>query len=82
MKSGDSVVASNKDKTNLLNNFFANVGIQPLTERMYAVNNSDTYGDSTVSPDKVLHIIYGLDTNKANGLDGMSAYMLKATAKV
>ena len=48
---------------------------------MYAVNNSDTYDDSTVSPDEVLHIIYGLDINKANGPDGISAYMLKATAE-
>ena len=82
LKSGDSVVASNKDKANLLNNFFAKSAEQPLTERMYAVNNSDTYyGDSTVSPDEVLHIIYGLDINKANGPDAISAYMLKATAE-
>ena len=81
LKSGDSVVASNKDKANLLNNFFVNIAEQPLTERMYAVNNSDAYDDSTVSPDEVLHIIYGLDINKANGPDGISAYMLKATAE-
>ena len=48
---------------------------------MYVVNNSDTYDDSTVSPDEVLHIIYGLDINKANGPDGISAYMFKATAE-
>ena len=41
---------------------------------MYAVNNSDTYDDSTVSPNEVLHIIYGLDINKTNGPDGISAY--------
>ena len=48
---------------------------------MYAVNDSYTYADSTVSPDEVLHIIYGLDVNKANGPDGTSAYMLKVTAE-
>ena len=58
LKSGDSVVASDKDKANLLNAKCWNSAEQPLAERMYAVNNSDTYGDSTVSPDEVLHIIY------------------------
>ena len=33
-----------------------------------------------ITPEYVLHLINGLDTTKANGPDGISAFMLKATA--
>ena len=34
-----------------------------------------------MSPEEVLHLIKGLDVRKASGPDGVSAYMLRATAE-
>ena len=37
-----------------------------------------SFGDLTVTPDEVFHLINALDTNKANGPDNISAFMLIA----
>ena len=54
----------------------------PLTEEMYFTSSSySSYEESYVLPEEVLHLIRGLDVKKANGPDGVSAYMLKASAE-
>ena len=70
----------------MLNAFFArcwNTVEPPLTEPTYTEDSSSDspYEDSFVSPEEVLFLIRNLDVKKANGPDGISAYMLKATAE-
>ena len=64
--------------------FFAtcwNTSQPPLTEDMFCTMLSDIPHECTVSPDEVLYLIKCLNVKKANGVDGISAYMLKATAE-
>ena len=78
----DSVASEDKEKADMLNKFFAscwNSAEDPITEETY-ISCLSSYEDMAVSPDEVLHLITNLDTNKANGADGISALMLKATA--
>ena len=66
----------------MLNSFFAscwNTSELPISEEAYSTQSS--FGDLTVTPDEVFHLINVLDTNKANGLDNIPAFMLKATAE-
>ena len=61
--------------------FFAtswNTSQSSLTEDMFCTMLSDIPHECTVSPDEVLKC---LNVKKANGVDGISAYMLKATAE-
>ena len=54
----------------------------PLTETMYHDSYYHSpYDDSTVAYEEVLYSLEILDVNRANGPDGISAYMLKATAE-
>ena len=53
----------------------------PLTEDMFYTMLSDIPHECTVSPDEVLYLIKCLNVKEANGVDGISAYMLKATAE-
>ena len=82
--SNDTFAASDRDKANMLNDFFAtcwNTSQPPLTEDMFCTMLSDIPHECTVSPDEVLYLIKCLNVKKANGVDGISAYMLKATAE-
>ena len=61
----------------MLNSFFAscwNTSKLPISEEAYSTHSS--FGDLTVTPDEVFHLINILDTNKANGPDNISAFML------
>ena len=47
------------------------------------MNDNEEVGDSSdllCSSDETMKLIHGLDVGKANGIDGVSARMLKATA--
>ena len=47
------------------------------------MNDTEEVGDSSdlfCSTDEIMKLIHGLDVSKANGLDGVSTRMLKATA--
>ena len=83
---GDNNAVYDVDKANMLNNFFArcwNSTEPPLTEEMYSTSSSySSYEEFYVLPEEVLHLIWGLDVKKANGPDGVSAYMLKRQQKV
>ena len=66
----------------MLNSFFAscwNTSKLPISEEASSTHSS--FGDLTVTPDEVFHLINILGTNKANGPDNISAFMLKATAE-
>ena len=53
-----------------------------MSESQYMKNFYDNwYEDANVSPEEVLQLIIGLDVKKASGSDGVSAYMLQATAE-
>ena len=73
------------DKANMLNTSFRkcwNQAEPPLSESQYVTNLYDKwYEDANVSPEEVLHLIKGLDVEKASGSDKVSAYMLQATAE-
>ena len=73
------------DKANMLSTFFRkswNQAEPPLSESQYMTNFYDNwYEDANVSSEEVLHLIKGLDAKKASGSDGVSAYMLQATAE-
>ena len=81
LQQGDLIASTDKEKADMLNIFFAscwNTNELPLSEDAYG--SHVLYEDSTVTPDKVFHLLNSLDTNKANDPDNMSAQMLKATA--
>ena len=70
-----------------MNDFFSdcfNTGIPPLTlsdeTTFSSASPSDCPSDLLCSEDDVLDLLLSLDTRKANGPDGISATMLKATA--
>ena len=72
--------ASDLDKATLLNTFFAscwNSGEQPLTEDTCPCVDLPAF---EISPEEVFALINKLDVKKANGPDGISAFMLRATA--
>ena len=74
-------VTEDTDKASLLNTFFAscwNTVEQPLTEESYHCADLPTH---VVTPEEVFALMNKLDVNKANGPDGISAFMLKATAR-
>ena len=82
--SDDTFAASDGDKVNMLNYFFAtcwNTSQPPLTEYniIFCTILSDIPHECTLSP--VLYLMKCLNMKKANGVDGISAYMLKATAE-
>ena len=52
------------------------------TKAVYRLNcPNSVYEDAYVSPGEVLYLLKGLDIRKASGPDGVSTYMLKATAE-
>ena len=53
---------------------------QPLDEGTYHIAGLFQFEDTFVTAEEVFNLIMNLDTDKANGPDGISAYMLKATA--
>ena len=74
-------VTEDTDKASLLNTFFAscwNTVEQPLTEESYHCADLPNH---VVTPEEVFALMNKLDVNKANGPDGISAFMLKATAR-
>ena len=86
LKLGGNAAVCDTDKANMLNAFFArcwNTAEPLLTEPTYTkdLSSDSPYDDSFVSPEEVLFLIWNLDVKKANGPDGISAYMLKATAE-
>ena len=65
----------------MLNDFLQVAGTPSefhISEEAYS--NQSPYEEATITPEEVLHLINGLDTTKANGSYGISAFMLKATA--
>ena len=72
--------ASDLDKATLLKKFFAscwNSGEQPLTEDTCPCVDLPAF---EIPPEEVFALINKLDVKKANGPDGISAFMLRATA--
>ena len=82
--SDDIEITSPTDKATLLGDNFKNnfnTAIAPLNaEDLITVDPINCPADLLCSEDEVLDIILSLDTNKASGLDGVSARMLKETA--
>ena len=81
----DNVYAeSDVDKADMLNDFFAkcwNCTEPPLTNTADAyVGNEAILDDFILTSEEVLHHIKRLDVTKANGPDGISGHMLKATS--
>ena len=82
----DYVITAVTDEeiSSMLNYYFSrcwNHSQPPLSE--YFMNDTEKVGDSSdlfCSTDEIMKLIHGLDVSKANGLDGVSARMLKATA--
>ena len=76
-------MSDDKQKAEVLNDFFAscwNTLEQPLTEESYHTAAHLAFEDATISAEQVFNLITSLDTNKANGPDGISGLMLKSTA--
>ena len=83
---------SDKEKTDMLSNFFSkcwNDMDPPLsdsvaTDTLYGVfPNNVTYDleDLLCTEEEVLHLLQGLNVEKANGSDNISSRMLKETAR-
>ena len=53
---------------------------QPLDQKTYHTAGLPPFEDAVISAKEVFNLIMNLDTDKANGPDGISAFMLKATA--
>ena len=88
-------VKSDKEKTDMLSNFFSrcwndNIMDPPLsnsvaTDILYSVfPNNVTYDleDLLCTEEEVLHLLQGLNVEKANGSDNISSRMLKENCKV
>ena len=74
LQQGEYIASNGREKADMLNSFFAscwNTSELPLSEEAYSTPFS--FGDLTVTPDEVFHLINALGTNKANGLDNISA---------
>ena len=82
--SDDIEFTSPADKATLLGDKFKNnfnTAIAPLNaEDLITVDPINCPADLLCYEDEVLDIILSLDTNKASGLDGVPARMLKETA--
>ena len=82
--SDDVEITSPADKATLLGDKFKNnfnTAVAPLNaEDLITVDPINCPVDLLCSEDEVLDIILSFDTNKASGLDGISARMLKETA--
>ena len=79
----DQIISDDKQKAEILNTFFAgcwNSVEQPLDEEVYNTAGLSQFEDTVISAEEVFNLINNLDTDKANGPDGISAFMLKATA--
>ena len=82
----DTVAESNFEKASLLNEFFStcfNRDIPPLSSAdtgQHTVQHGSCPDELLCTTDEVLFLIQSLDSSKANGPDGISAQMLKATA--
>ena len=66
-----------------MNTFFAgcwNSVEQPMDEETYHTAGLPHFEGSFISAEEVFNLIINLDTDKVNGPDGISAFMLKATA--
>ena len=76
---------TDEEKSNMLNEYFSkcwNHSEPPLSDSFAndPVEQDDSTVDLLCSTDEIIHLIQGLDVTKANGPDGISARMLKATA--
>lgn len=76
---------TDRDKANMLNEFFSkcwNYSEPPLCDppRSESVQHGNCPDDLLCTTDKIVQLIEGLNTTKANGPDGISVKMLKATA--
>ena len=80
----DQLVSDDKHKADILNDYFAscwNTLEKPLDELIFHdTDNLPPFEDTIISAEQVFNLISQLDTNKANGPDGISAFMLKSTA--
>ena len=81
------VISDTSSKAEMLNTFFSNcfnTCLPPLSvedQDIYAnANSADCPSEFLCTEDDVLDLLLSLDTTKANGPDGISALMLKATA--
>ena len=84
LNADDGITAvTDEEKSSMLNYYFSrcwNRSQPPLSE--YFMNDTEEVGDSSdlfSSTDEIMKLIHGLDVSRANGLDGVSARMLKAT---
>ena len=72
-------------KSSMLNGYFSkhwNHSEPPLSKLSAVdhIENNFSSDDLSCSTDEIVQLIQGLDVSKANGLDGISAHMLKATS--
>ena len=87
-KNGERIVENDLDKVTLLNSYFSqcfNQSVSPLTDNDISVFDSTNPflcpEEFLCTEDEVLEMLLSLDTKKANGRDGISARMLKSTAR-
>ena len=87
MSDNGEVISNTCSKAATLNKFFSNcfnTGLPPLSVNDHDVfanaNSSECPSELLCTEDDVLDLLLSLDTTKANGPDGISAIMLKATA--
>ena len=82
--SGDSIARTNKEKAELLNNFFVscfNTSHSPLQNSDPKTESSgDIPEDMLCSKESICELLLSLDVSKSSGPDGISAQMLKHTA--
>ena len=82
----EAIAATDKEKSDMLNTYFAkcwNHSEPPLSSTFGYVrtDHRDICPDELLcTPDEIVDIISSLDPSKANGLDGISVRMLKATS--
>ena len=86
LNADDAITAiTDEEKFSILNYNFSRCWnrFQPLPLSEYFMNDTEEVGDSSdlfCSMDEIMKLKHGLDVSKENGLDGVSARMLKATA--
>ena len=79
----DNVVTDNKEKANLLNEYFASISTVDSTGKSVPnifENPPNALENVTCTSEQVQSIIKSLDQNKASGHDNISARMLKLSA--